>query len=105
MFLLLTDFFAPISSFINKPAKELEIVIEDVKSATQLRKENLLLKHEIKRLRNIERNQKFKKVSLLSWKKYLIQFQEKIFYNRKSFKFIRWNICKKTMLMLVKKME
>ena len=67
----LTDFFAPISSFINKPAKELEIVIEDVKSATQLRKENLLLKHEIKRLKNIERKSEIQESELIELKKVL----------------------------------
>ena len=35
------DFFAPVSKVVNIPAKELENVIEDVQSATQLRKENL----------------------------------------------------------------
>ena len=67
----LTDFFAPISSFINKPAKELEIVIEDVKSATQLRKENLLLKHEIKRLKNIEKKSEIQESELIELKKVL----------------------------------
>ncbi len=67
----LTDFFAPISSFINKPAKELEIVIEDVKSATQLRKENLLLKHEIKRLRNVEMKSEIQESELIELKKVL----------------------------------
>ena len=67
----LTDFFAPISSFINKPAKELEIVIEYVKSATQLTKENLLLKHEIKRLKNIERKSEIQESELIELKKVL----------------------------------
>ena len=46
----LTDFFAPISNAFNKPVKEIENVIEDVQSVTQLRQENIRLKIEIKRL-------------------------------------------------------
>ena len=67
----LNDFFAPISSFLNKPAKELEIVIEDVKSATQLRNENLLLKHEVKRLKNIEIKSEIQESELIELKKVL----------------------------------
>ncbi len=51
----LTDFFVPISSVFNKPVKEIENVIEDVQSAAQLRKENITLKTEIKRLRILEK--------------------------------------------------
>ena len=49
-------FFAPISSVFNKPAKEIENVIEDFQSATLLRKENIRLKTEIRRLKLIEKN-------------------------------------------------
>ena len=50
----LTDFLSPISSFVNKPALELENVIKDVKSATFLRNENLKLKSENRRLKVLE---------------------------------------------------
>ena len=51
---IVTDFFAPISNFISKPALELENVIKDVKSATFLRNENLKLKSENRRLKILE---------------------------------------------------
>ena len=50
----LTDFFSPISSFVSKPALELENVIKDVQSATFLRDENIKLKSENRRLKIIE---------------------------------------------------
>ena len=50
----LTDFLTPISSFVSKPALELENVIKDVQSATFLRNENIKLKSENRRLKIIE---------------------------------------------------
>ena len=47
----LSDFLAPISIIFNKPAKELAAVVDDVKSATYLRDENIRLKSEIRRLK------------------------------------------------------
>ena len=46
----LSDFLAPISIIFNKPVKEFVAVVEDVKSATYLRDENIRLKSEIRRL-------------------------------------------------------
>ena len=46
----LSDFLAPISIVFNKPVKELVAVVEDVKSATYLRDENIRLKSEVRRL-------------------------------------------------------
>ncbi len=50
----LTDFLSPISSWISKPALELENVIKDVQSATFLRDQNIKLKSENRRLKIIE---------------------------------------------------
>ena len=49
-----TDFLSPISSLVSKPALELENVIKDVQSAAFLRKENIKLKNENRRLKIIE---------------------------------------------------
>lgn len=51
---IVTDFFAPISNLVSKPALEIENVIKDVKSATFLRNENLKLKSENRRLKILE---------------------------------------------------
>ena len=67
----LTDFFAPISNAFNKPVKEIENVIEDVQSVTQLRKENIRLKIEIKRLMVSEKNMALVESELLELKKIL----------------------------------
>jgi len=69
----LTDFFAPISNAFNKPVKEIENVIEDVQSVTQLRKENIRLKIEIKRLMVSEKNMALVESELIELKK-LINF-------------------------------
>ena len=66
-----TDFFAPISSVFNKPVKELENVIEDVQSATSLRKENLRLNSEIRRLRVFEKKSGILESELIELKKLL----------------------------------
>jgi len=44
------DFLAPITFLFNKPVKEIVGVLEDVKSATSLREENIRFKSEIRRL-------------------------------------------------------
>ena len=67
----LTDFFAPISNAFNKPVQEIENVIEDVQSVTQLRKENLSLKSEIKRLMVSEKNIAMVESELIELKKLL----------------------------------
>jgi len=67
----LTDFFAPISNAFNKPVKEIENVIEDVQSVTQLRKENIRLKIEIKRLMVSEKNMSLVESELIELKKIL----------------------------------
>ena len=46
----LSDFLSPISIIFNKPVKGLVAVVEDVKSATYLRDENIRLKSEIRQL-------------------------------------------------------
>ena len=46
----MSDFLAPITFLFNKPVKEIAEVLEDVKSATSLRDENIRLKSEIRRL-------------------------------------------------------
>ena len=46
----LSDFLAPISMVFNKPVKGLVAVVDDVKSATFLRDENIRLKSEVRRL-------------------------------------------------------
>ena len=66
-----TDFFAPISSVFNKPAKEIENVIEDFQSATLLRKENIRLKTEIRRLKLIEIEKKDKEKEKIKKQKIL----------------------------------
>ena len=66
----LTDFFAPISSVFNKPAKEIENVIEDFQSATLLRKENIRLKTEIRRLKLIEKKFGIVESELMELNKY-----------------------------------
>ena len=65
------DFFAPISSFVNKPVKELGTVIEDVQSVAQLRKDNLRLKIELKRLKTLERKSEIQESELIELKKLL----------------------------------
>ncbi len=65
----LTDFFAPISNAFNKPVKEIENVIEDVQSVTQLRKENIRLK--IERLMVSEKNMALVESELIELKKLL----------------------------------
>ena len=67
----LTDFFAPISNAFNKPVKEIENVIEDVQSVTQLRQENIRLKIEIKRLMVSEKNMALVESELIELKKLL----------------------------------
>ena len=67
----LTDFFAPISNAFNKPVKEIENVIEDVQSVTQLRQENIRLKIEIKRLNVLEKNMALVESELIELKKLL----------------------------------
>ena len=47
----MSDFLAPITFLFNKPVKEIAEVLEDVKSATFLRDENIRLKSEIRRLK------------------------------------------------------
>ena len=46
----MSDFLAPITILFNKPVKEIAAVLEDVKSATSLREENIRFKSEIRRL-------------------------------------------------------
>ena len=46
----MSDFLAPITILFNKPVKEIVAVLEDVKSATSLREENIRFKSEIRRL-------------------------------------------------------
>ena len=46
----MSDFLAPITFLFNKPVKEIAAVLEDVKSATSLREENIRFKSEIRRL-------------------------------------------------------
>ena len=46
----MSDFLAPITFMFNKPVKEIVEVLEDVKSVTSLRDENIRLKSEIRRL-------------------------------------------------------
>ena len=46
----MSDFLAPITFLFNKPVKEIASVLEDVKSATSLREENIRFKSEIRRL-------------------------------------------------------
>tara|TARA_B100000965_G_scaffold387079_1_gene390036 strand:- start:11 stop:913 length:903 start_codon:yes stop_codon:yes gene_type:complete len=67
----ITDFFAPISNVFNKPVKELENVIEDVQSATSLRKENLRLKTEIRRLKLFEKKSGILESELIELRKML----------------------------------
>ena len=67
----LTDFLSPISSFVNKPALELENVINDVKSATFLRNENLKLKSENRRLKILETKLTNSESELIELKKLL----------------------------------
>ena len=43
----MSDFLAPITFLFNKPVKEIAEVLEDVKSATSLRDENIRFKSEI----------------------------------------------------------
>ncbi len=47
----LSDFLAPITAVFNKPVKGFVEVLEDVKSATFLRDENIRLKSELRRLK------------------------------------------------------
>ena len=47
----MSDFLAPITFLFNKPVMEIAEVLEDVKSATSLRDENIRLKSEIRRLK------------------------------------------------------
>ena len=67
----ITDFFAPISNVFNKPVKELENVIEDVQSATSLRKEHLRLKTEIRRLKLFEKKSGILESELIELRKML----------------------------------
>ena len=46
----MSDFLAPITILFNKPVKEIVAVLEDVKSATSLREENIRFKSQIRRL-------------------------------------------------------
>jgi len=46
----MSDFLAPIAILFNKPVKEIVAVLEDVKSATSLREENIRFKSQIRRL-------------------------------------------------------
>jgi rod shape-determining protein MreC len=46
----MSDFLAPITILFNKPVKEIAAVLEDVKSATSLREENIRFKSQIRRL-------------------------------------------------------
>ena len=47
----MSDFLAPIVFLFNKPVKEIVEVLEDVKSATSLRDENIRFKSEVRRLK------------------------------------------------------
>ncbi len=47
----LSDFLAPITYAFNKPVKEMSVVLEDVKSASSLREENIRLKSELRRIK------------------------------------------------------
>ncbi len=67
----LTDYFAPVSTVVNIPAKEIENVIDDVKSVTQLRQENLRFKTEIRRLKIIEKNSQIQESELIELKRLL----------------------------------
>ncbi|MDC0110870.1 rod shape-determining protein MreC [Alphaproteobacteria bacterium] len=46
----MSDFLAPITFLFNKPVKEIASVLEDVKSVTSLREENIRFRSEIRRL-------------------------------------------------------
>ena len=50
-----SDFLAPVTYAFNKPVKEIAGVLEDVKSASSLRDENIRLKTELRRTKVLNR--------------------------------------------------
>jgi len=67
----LSDFLSPISIIFNKPVKGLVAVVEDVKSATYLRDENIRLKSEIRQLMVSNSKTESQELELLELRKIL----------------------------------
>ena len=67
----LSDFLAPVTYVFSKPVKEIVEVLEDVKSATFLRDENIRLKSEIRRLKVWKSKTEIKELELLELRELL----------------------------------
>ena len=67
----MSDFLAPITFLFNKPVKEIVEVLEDVKSATSLRDENIRFKSEIRRLNVWKSKTKSQELELLELRELL----------------------------------
>ena len=66
-----SDFLAPVTFAVNKPIKEIAIIMDDVKSATDLRSENIRFKSEIRRLKAWKNKTKNQELELLELRKLL----------------------------------
>ena len=67
----LSDFLAPITFVFNKPAKGIAEVLEDVKSVSSLRDENIRLKSEIRRLKIWKNKTEIQELELLELRELL----------------------------------
>tara|TARA_B100000963_G_C22495268_1_gene611146 strand:- start:17 stop:952 length:936 start_codon:yes stop_codon:yes gene_type:complete len=67
----LSDFLAPVTYALNKPVKEITGVFEDVKSAGSLRKENIRLKSEVRKLKVINSKTSSQELELLELRQLL----------------------------------
>jgi len=61
----LFDFWAPVTHVVNKPIKEIAVILEDVKSTSSLRQENIKLKNELRRLKSLNIQSESKELELL----------------------------------------
>ena len=81
----LFDFWAPVTDVVNKPIKDIAIIFEDVKSTGSLRKQNLKLKNENRKLKalNIKaKNQEKELLELRELLNLLPKFKNKIVTGR-----------------------
>lgn len=61
----LFDFWAPVTHVVNKPIKEIAVILEDVKSTSSLRQENIKLKNELRKLKSLNIQSESKELELL----------------------------------------
>ena len=67
----LFDFWAPVTDVVNKPVKEIAVILEDVKSAGSLRQQNIKLKNEIRKLKALNMKAETQELELLELRELL----------------------------------